>query len=429
MPPPPPPLPANIPLREGAHPLLAGQNLLYHNEQMRAWELLRWEQRHLHAEQLSLIQLLRQHLLVQHHEQLYLWQLVRSEQHHHHQQQGGEQARQFDELRRLADAVLAQPGPAFLANAATLPFPAPHLAGGTRPDDDFNCRVCGGRLVFKWRRRVLRNRHEADYHECAACQALQVATPAWLDETETDQETANFGNPGGLAAFARTFAVHCYLCAVRHVDLLPPQARVLDFSGHGLLARMLEDAGFDTWLSTPDVREPFLAPDRFLADLAAVPDASFDAVTPFELFEHLSGPHRVARELGRLLAPSGLMLLSAEVYDPDRHGPDWHYLAGPAGRHITFFSHRALAHFAAGLGFASLAHFGGEPTVFTLFSSLPAPEFQARLARAGELLRSGAFLERLTRRWQLSSLGYLTVPAEPRVEPAIGLQGGLTCAS
>jgi SAM-dependent methyltransferase len=270
---------------------------------------------------------------------------------------------------------------------------------------------------------VLQQRYDADYHECADCHALQVIAPPWADET--DRLQAAPGSPGAGAALARAGSVYCSLRAAQHVGLLPEQPRGLDFSGNGTLAQLLEDAGFDTWHCAPDPRQPFLAPDRFLADLAAVPDNAFDVVTPFDVLEHQSDPHRIGRELCRLLRPDGLLVLSGQLYQPDCHGPDWRYLAGGAGQHVTFWSGRALAHYAAVLGFVSIAHFQGRQNTCTLFSAVPAAELQARLARSGELLRSPGFLERLTGR----RLGHFSVPAVCQVAPAIPLHGGLTCAS
>ncbi len=56
---------------------------------------------------------------------------------------------------------------------------------------------------------------------------------------------------------------------------------------------------------------PDLAVER--ADLSERwpwPDATFDAVTSFEVFEHLENPFRAAREAARVLRPGGELLLS-----------------------------------------------------------------------------------------------------------------------
>jgi 2-polyprenyl-3-methyl-5-hydroxy-6-metoxy-1,4-benzoquinol methylase len=89
------------------------------------------------------------------------------------------------------------------------------------------------------------------------------------------------------------------------------------------------------------------------------PDASFDAVTLFEVIEHLREPITLLREIHRVVKPHGILLLSTgngASWTARAMKQDWDYFQTrvDAG-HISFFNPRSLALVAQRSGF-SVAH-------------------------------------------------------------------------
>ena len=71
------------------------------------------------------------------------------------------------------------------------------------------------------------------------------------------------------------------------------------------------------------------APIDFVSDAKSipVPDASFDAVLCTEVLEHVPEPIAVVRELGRILAPGGRLLLTAPL-GSGIHQEPYHFYGG-----------------------------------------------------------------------------------------------------
>lgn len=97
-------------------------------------------------------------------------------------------------------------------------------------------------------------------------------------------------------------------------------AKILDFgAGSGAFLKTIYELGYkniygldiDNYLDKnikPLVKELKLADASF--DKFDWPDNNFDAVTAWEVFEHLENPHHAVREVHRILKPGGLLLMS-----------------------------------------------------------------------------------------------------------------------
>jgi SAM-dependent methyltransferase len=249
-----------------------------------------------------------------------------------------------------------------------------------------------------------------------------VPRPTWLDEAYREEGVPQAWNPD-RGRWRRNFSVYCYLVALHRAGVWEPVPQLLDYGGgYGLLTQLLLDAGYDAWQTDPYVPRPFLANHRFLADLDAVPDRSFDGILSFEVFEHLTDPMKIGRQFRRLLRPTGTVVLSTGVYEPGRHGPDWAYLDG-LEQHITFWSRAALSHFAGSLEFRSVGYFPDHTGILILLSPMTDEELRPKLAAAHEILGQPGFYEQATRDWELARQGYLTIRPAALIEPAAVVGG------
>jgi 2-polyprenyl-3-methyl-5-hydroxy-6-metoxy-1,4-benzoquinol methylase len=91
-----------------------------------------------------------------------------------------------------------------------------------------------------------------------------------------------------------------------------------------------------------------------LAD-AALPAGTFDAVTLFEVIEHLSDPLALARDVHAVLRPGGIWLIgtaNAGSWTAAAMGARWQYLNIEShGGHASFFNPRSIAALAGRSGF------------------------------------------------------------------------------
>jgi SAM-dependent methyltransferase len=132
--------------------------------------------------------------------------------------------------------------------------------------------------------------------------------------------------------------------AARVMELAPARhTRILDYgSGNGLTVQLLRDAGYT------DVTgfDPFHGGD---SQRQPPTPQGYDFVICVEVAEHTTRPLELFAELGALVAPHGVILVSTQDFAEvkGRWVDDW-YVA-PRNGHVSFYSQRTLSLLAASL--------------------------------------------------------------------------------
>jgi hypothetical protein len=264
-----------------------------------------------------------------------------------------------------------------------------------------SCRLCGGRALRQFSRRVL-GRYDVAYFQCSACHSLQSQEPYWLEAAykhnfavlDTGAVQRNLTNLGAVALVARLYGLR----------------NILDFGGgDGLLCRLLRDYGFNCYVSDK------YADTSYAQGFTEQDFERPDLVVAFEVVEHFAHP---AQDLGALFSPKPtLVLLSTELFS----GQDetWWYLTPETGQHVFFYSRAAVQRIAERYGyralisgsyilFADKAHAGG---FRTRLARMLLNRFVVRLARtllvAGPSPGRDRDFEALSRRLQREEIGSL----------------------
>lgn len=145
---------------------------------------------------------------------------------------------------------------------------------------------------------------------------------------------------------------------------------ILDIgAGTNYLVHRLEQAGYDAY-GLDAHSEALYAKDRFFRDFKSLPTSKFDLIVLFEVMEHLVHPMEEIKQFLEFLKPSGQIMFSTVLYNPNRHkSVDWY--VNPRFGHVTIWSINALHHIFDELEFrqATMYRLGN----IQIWSRLPGP--------------------------------------------------------
>jgi hypothetical protein len=200
------------------------------------------------------------------------------------------------------------------------------------------CRLCGGAAERRFQL-IIMNSIECGYYECPECGSLETTEPSWLDAAYAADTLPLDGGR------VQRNLLNSTICPLLISELgLPGGAASLDWgAGDGLFVRLMRDRGhrFHGYDRYEDMR---YSRHFSVADPTVLQPA---VVTCFEVFEHLPYP---SREVAAIfdLSPD-VLIFSTELYE--RQGPDWMYLSPITGRHVFFYSRKALDWMTARFGY------------------------------------------------------------------------------
>jgi hypothetical protein len=178
---------------------------------------------------------------------------------------------------------------------------------------------------------LIRGKYPAELRQCEQCSFVFVPNPVWLAEAYA--EPINISDTGYVARnlWARDKTQHLIEKA------LNPNGVFLDYAGgYGLFVRLMRDLGYD-----------FRWYDLYCQNLfcrgfesAAPLQGPFEAVTAFEVFEHLTDPREEVRKLSDL---SSCIVFSTRLLpEPAPQPEDWWYFGLEHGQHVAFYTRKSL---------------------------------------------------------------------------------------
>jgi hypothetical protein len=200
------------------------------------------------------------------------------------------------------------------------------------------CRLCGGSTAHNFTAKIL-EKYPIGFCRCNSCGSMQTDPPYWLDESYASVHSAT---DTGMAA--RTLQMAQLTSLLLRMAGVGRESLCLDWGGgNGLFCRLMRDQGYN-FFNDDKYAEPFYCAG-FTADSIGV--AKCDIVTSFEVFEHLANPRSELAEILRF--DPKLWIFSTQLYA--NQGPAWNYFAPALGRHVFFYSQKALHEFAQDHGY------------------------------------------------------------------------------
>jgi hypothetical protein len=193
------------------------------------------------------------------------------------------------------------------------------------------CHICNHKTEVLFNAPVL-GKYHVDYFQCSNCRFIQTEFPYWLKES--------YDSPIALLDVGML---------MRNINLkkrVEPilfknfnyGSRFLDYGGgYGIFVRLMRDSGFDFY------RQDIYCENLFAKyfDVVDLPSGTkFEAVTAFELLEHLIDP---LDTINTIFKYSDTLIFSTELQPPDtRFINDWWYFVPETGQHVSFYTLKSL---------------------------------------------------------------------------------------
>jgi hypothetical protein len=193
------------------------------------------------------------------------------------------------------------------------------------------CLICKSEARQLFLGTVLKKNNVA-YYKCEHCGFIQTESPYWLQES-----------------YSKAIASLDIGLVSRNLYLLPIIEKILvenfdytkkfiDFAGgYGLFVRLMRDKGFDFYRQDKYCQNIFA--EYF--DISDIGSNKFEALTAFEVFEHLQNP---IEDIKKMFTLSDTIIFSTELQPltPISNVNDWWYFSPETGQHISFYTYKTL---------------------------------------------------------------------------------------
>jgi len=250
-------------------------------------------------------------------------------------------------------------------------------------------KITEGETTLLFKAKIL-NKYVIKYYRCNETGFIQTEEPHWLSEAYSSAITKlDVGLPYRNIILSDSIG----RALVKNFDY---KAMFLDYAGgYGLFTRLMRDKGFNFY-NTDKFCQNLFAEYFDLGDLPA--GTPFEAVTAFEVFEHLTNP---MEEIRQMLKFSDNLFFTTELQPPNlTDAADWDYFSTETGQHVSFYNTESLSYIAAKLGY----NFYSDGTFIHLFTKKAFKDNPLIQRRDSFLLRKAKKLVKKTERKALGNM-------------------------
>ncbi|MGL6022546.1 MAG: class I SAM-dependent methyltransferase [Chitinophagaceae bacterium] len=196
------------------------------------------------------------------------------------------------------------------------------------------CKICNSKIEFLFTAKVL-HKYKINYFCCPTCEFIQTQEPFWLKEAYNNVITNS-----DVGLLSRNLALKKEISKLlnKNFDI---EKEFLDFAGgYGVFTRLMRDIGYDFYWVDPYCENLF-AKGFDIQNFTAKTNHKFEALTTFEVFEHLENP---LEEIKKCFQYSDVIIFSTELIPSPspKQVVDWWYFVPQTGQHISFFSEKTL---------------------------------------------------------------------------------------
>jgi hypothetical protein len=207
------------------------------------------------------------------------------------------------------------------------------------------CPICNSLGHPQFAAKVL-GKYQAAFFLCGSCEFLWVDSPHWIEEAYS---SAIADSDTGLVM--RNLEISRKLSSLLYGGFGERGfGKYLDAAGgYGLLTRLMRDGGFNFYWQDKYCSNALARGFEYSKNMGQC-----EAVTAFEVLEHLSDPLSFIQESLRETGAKSF-IFSTELYEGAPPNPnDWWYYSLKTGQHIGFFSKKTLDILAGKLGMTYL---------------------------------------------------------------------------
>ncbi|MGZ3755145.1 MAG: class I SAM-dependent methyltransferase [Mucilaginibacter sp.] len=201
-------------------------------------------------------------------------------------------------------------------------------------------KITGGETTLLFTAPIL-NKYTIKYYRCNQTGFIQTEEPFWLEDAYSSAITKlDIGLPYRNINLSNTLSK----VLVKDFNY---KGLFLDYAGgYGLFTRLMRDKGFNFY-NTDKFCQNLFAENFDLRDLPE--NTTFEVVTAFEVFEHLTDP---LTEIRQMLQFADNLIFTTELQPATITSvSDWHYFATETGQHVSFYNTQSLKYIADILGY------------------------------------------------------------------------------